>query len=396
MWIEQRIGARGTRYKCHVEKINDRTGVEVKKSKTFIRKAEAEEWGRNLENDLSRGRFTDTRQIDSQELAQYIQAYISHLTPAEGMMPAKVGWKQEVTLLKAWLTNPLTSRPISKITVPDLLDHVRTRRRTHSKRTKKGAQPIYVSEQTIKHELIAISNTFQFAKTYYQLEGLENPVRAIPKDLKPQGSREISVRILPENWKKLEPLLKTRRNKFYVHAAELAIETALRQGELLRLEPKDLHTGDNLKTKYIVATDFRQEGGKVVAHIRKIPLTNRALVIVKAVLALRAKLKNDQSPTIWGTICADGLSRAFREDCEAVGIRDDSGRAATFHSTRHEASSRMAVHIPINKLMKITGHKTVGQLMRYYNPTIDDLGDAIAMMNIRKVTKKNAAKKDAT
>ncbi len=69
MWIETRKGARGTKYKCHVQKVNARTGVDVKKSKTFSLLSDAKEWGRHLEADLERGRFLDTRTIDSEELA---------------------------------------------------------------------------------------------------------------------------------------------------------------------------------------------------------------------------------------------------------------------------------------------------------------------------------------
>ncbi len=389
MWIETRKGKRGTKYKCHVQKVNARTGVEVKTSKTFALRSLAEKWGRDLESDLDRGQFSDTRQIDSQELAEYIKKYIGHITPAPGNTPTKVGWKQEVNRLKAWLNHPYASRPISKVGVPDMLDYVRTRRKSRSRRTKKGGPTIYVSEQTIKLELVSLSNVYQYALTYYQLEGLVNPVRGIPKDLKPRGSREIDVRILPVTWPKLEERLKARRNKFYVLASELAIETALRQGELLRLQPSDLHISEKVKTKHVVATDFQREGGVIVAHTRKVPLTKRGLAIINAVLALRQTRKTDPSPSIWGTISADGLSRAFREDCEALNIRDSSGRAATFHSTRHEACSRMAVEIPINKLMKITGHKSVSQLLRYYNPTVDDLGAVIALMD-KKPRKSNA------
>jgi integrase len=348
----------------------------------FSSRAKAELWGRDIENALEQGRFLDTRAIDTQVLAEYIEKYIEHLTPQPGQMPDKIGWKQEVTRLKAWLNNPLTSRPISKVTYVDLIDHIRSRRRSHKKNQRPGAEPKYVSDQTIKHELAVLSNIYEFAKTFYQYEGLVNPVRAIPMRLKPGSSREIDVRILPETWERIEVLLKKQRNKMYVLASELAIETAMRKGELLRLKPSDIHTSPTLKMKYVTATDFRQIGGTVQAFFRNIPLTIRAEKIVSQVLELRSMMKNDPSPTIWGTISSDGLSRAFSHACQTLGIKDSTGCTATFHSTRHEACSRMSnAGIPINKLMKITGHKTMSQLQRYYNPTIDDLCDVINMLN---------------
>jgi integrase len=279
MYIEKITGARGTKYRCHVEKVNAKTGEEVRKSKAFALRSAAEQWGRDKEYELSQGKFIDTRQVDSQELAQYIQKYIEHITPGEQQMQSKVGWKREVDRLKVWLNNPLTSRPISKITHVDMLDHIRHRRRSHSKQVKPGATPKFISEQTIKHELVVLSNVYTFVDVYYQLEGLVNPVRTIPKGLKPGVSREIEVRILPEDWERLSILLGNRRNKMYVYAAELAIETAMRQGELLRLEPKHVHLAPT--DNYVTAMDFRQEGGKVVGYARNIPLSTRAADILK-------------------------------------------------------------------------------------------------------------------
>jgi integrase len=48
------------------------------------------------------------------------------------------------------------------------------------------------------------------------------------------------------------------------------------------------------------------------------------------------------------------------------------------HDLRHEATSRLARIYPVHELARITGHKTLGMLMRYYHPTAEELGERLA------------------
>ena len=49
----------------------------------------------------------------------------------------------------------------------------------------------------------------------------------------------------------------------------------------------------------------------------------------------------------------------------------------TFHDSRHEAITRLAQVLPIQDLAKVTGHKELKTLMKYYNPTAIELADRI-------------------
>lgn len=390
MHIRERKNPSGkTVYQAQVVIINVRTGQKHRESKTLPTHKQAEAWAKELEARLSVGVHSDTRAADKMFLHEYIQEYIDEYLFVNGN-PTKVGASKERTLLRKWLKHPFSERAISKLLPADFIKYVRERQQAISKR----GTP--VADQTIKHEIGSLSNVYQYIINVKGIPNLSNPVRGIPTDFRPGGSREVKVRILHDQWIELEKLMLNRRNKRYVLAAELGIETAMRQGEILRLEPQHVHIDKSLKTKFVQATDFRRKGGRIVAFVRDVPLTNRGVIILKEVLDLR-KIDKSDNKTIWGVLSADGLSRAFREDCTTLDIRDDKGNPATFHATRHEACSRMAVHIPIHQLMKITGHVTISQLQRYYNPNVEDLGNLISVMNKRKPkaaqAKKPAAKK---
>ena len=364
MWIETRTRKKGTIYKAHIKKVDGTTGEEFKLTKSFPKRSDATAWARHIESDLERGRYNDTRQVDSEQLSEYIALYISHITPADGEPPSKIGWQQEVARLNAWSRHAFAKRAISKIGVPDLLDYIKKRRSSKSRRSK-GDEIKLVSDATIRQELMALSNVYRFAAEHCGL-AITNPVKLLPKSARPAPSRHIDVRITKSDWERLKPLLEARRNPIYVLAAELAIETALRQGELLRLCRADVHLG---KPAHIIARDNVQSGGRIVENSRAVPLSSRAAALVRQLLK---SIPPDQQE-LFASVSADGLSRAFREDCASAGILDSHGEPATFHSTRHEAISRMAARIPINILQKITGHKTMSQLQRYYNPTVADL-----------------------
>ena len=47
---------------------------------------------------------------------------------------------------------------------------------------------------------------------------------------------------------------------------------------------------------------------------------------------------------------------------------------ATLHDLRHTRTTELANLLPLQKVMRLTGHKTPKMLMRYYNPTAEDLG----------------------
>ena len=132
----------------------------------------------------------------------------------------------------------------------------------------------------------------------------------------------------------------------------LAIETAMRQGELLALTWGDI----NLPKRVARLRDTKN------SDPRDVPLSNRALEIL---MGLPRPLENS-SPVF--PIKQDDVIRTFRAACKDAGIGN-----LKFHDLRHEAVSRICDKLPMHEAMRVTGHKTPAMLMRYYHPKAEDL-----------------------
>lgn len=62
-------------------------------------------------------------------------------------------------------------------------------------------------------------------------------------------------------------------------------------------------------------------------------------------------------------------AQSWRRACKRANIE-----GLTFHDLRHEATSRLADKLALHELMKVTGHKDMKMLARYYyHPRAEEL-----------------------
>lgn len=141
------------------------------------------------------------------------------------------------------------------------------------------------------------------------------------------------------------------KSKHYVAWAFLfAIETAMRQGEILGMRRKDIRDG-------FIHLPMTKNG-----ESRNVPLSKEA----KRLLTVLPP-QNDKLVPIDKQICCATWVRAKKR----VNLPH-----INFHDSRHEAITRMVRErkLPVEILAKITGHKTIGILINtYYNPDAQDL-----------------------
>ncbi len=140
-------------------------------------------------------------------------------------------------------------------------------------------------------------------------------------------------------------------SKNYVAWAFLfALETAMRQGEILAMRRADLKDG-------FVHLPMTKNG-----ESRNVPLSKEAKRLISLL-----PLGNDELVPIDKDICCATWVRAKkRANLSQI----------NFHDSRHEAITRMVKvrKLPVEVLAKITGHKTIGILINtYYNPDAQDL-----------------------
>lgn len=341
-------------FQAIIEMKNRATGLTHKESKTFDTEKEATDWAAGVEDKLKSGTYNDTRELDATPLKDLISRYIKEESPK------KLGAKQEITRLNKWLKNDLAERNLSKLRPKDFAAYIAARRKDISAR---GGR---VAEQTIKLEVIAISNVFEIARKDWGYD-IPNPTKTISM---PKGSGAREARITPSDWKKISAVLINKcRNPLYVTIAELAIETGMREDELFRMTWDDV----NLPGRKVIVD------GKNTATVgerkkRTVPLSVRAVELLEG---LPRCIENE--PLVFQSVrktSKDGLSRAFSAACADIGLDD-----GCFHSTRHEAASRMAPHYPMLTLMKIFGWKTPSMAARYYHASDEELLEGLDKMH---------------
>lgn len=298
-------------------------------SKTFARKTDAKKWIEDTKAAI-RGGFALSTEAQRTTLCEALERYQREITPA------KKGARREQDRVKAWMKSPLAFRFLSQLRGADFAKH-RDERRAEGR-----------AENTIRIELALISKLFKTAARDWGMEGLRNPIDSLTM---PGPSNKRERRIAPEEEQRLMQEL-GRRGPYMAPLAALAIETAMRQGELLALTWGDI----NLPKRIARLKDTKN------SEPRDVPLSNRAFEIL---MALPRQLGN-ADPLF--PLKQDVVIRTFRDACRAAGIEN-----LKFHDLRHEATSRICDRLPMHEAMRVTGHKTPSMLMRYYHPKAEDL-----------------------
>lgn len=300
-------------------------------SASFDTKAEAQRWASEIEGDMSRKRFVDTREADSTSLKDALERY------AREVSSQKKGERQEKTRIKVWSESRYGSMSLAEIRSSDLAEYRDTR-------LKEG-----MSTNTIRLSLALISHLYTVAIKDWGIEGLTNPVAKLRM---PKGSRERDRR--PSS-KELEKVI-IEAGKIHAEMPviiEFAVETAMRRGELLTLRR------EHIKGKHAVLEDTKNGTRRLV------PLSMRARALLDS---LPARIDGKVF-----SLATHSVSVYFLRACREAKITD-----LHFHDLRHEGTSRLFEKgLSIMEAASITGHKTMSMLKRYTHLCPDSLADKL-------------------
>jgi integrase len=130
-----------------------------------------------------------------------------------------------------------------------------------------------------------------------------------------------------------------------------ALETAMRQGEILSLRWSDIDL-----IKRTAHLDTTKNGDR-----RTVPLSTRAVQILQQLpRSIDGKVFQIQKAN---------LHKHFTNGCKRAEIDD-----LHFHDLRHTAITNMASKFSnILELSAVTGHRQLSMLKRYYHPKAEDL-----------------------
>jgi len=197
-----------------------------------------------------------------------------------------------------------------------------------------------LSTSTVRLELSLLSNFFDICRIEYGYCD-KNPVANVRKP-KPAPGRE--RRLTNREHKLILRYAHNFSNKELYAIIVLALETAMRQGEILGLRWEHI----NLKSRIAHLPDTKN-GAK-----RDIPLSNKAKEVF-------VKLGVKTSGKVFG-YTSEGIKSTWRFMIEKLGIEN-----LHFHDLRHEAVSRLFElgTLDLMEVAAISGHKSLSMLKRY-------------------------------
>ncbi|CAA6603177.1 Phage integrase family protein [Rhodospirillaceae bacterium LM-1] len=299
-------------------------------TRTFDTKAAAERWARDAESEMSRNVYVDGREAEQTTLFEALERYEREVTPK------KKGAARERYLIARWKKDDLALRSLASIRGADLASW-------RDKRLAEGASP-----STVRNNINLISHLFNIASREWGLESLNNPVRKITL---PSPGRGRDRRLMDDEEARLMTALEGLESPWMKPLAQLALETGMRQGEMLGLRWEHVSLG-----RRVARLQDTKNG-----EARDVPLSTKA---VKVLEALPRELKGRVFP-----ITRDQASYFFAKAAKAAGIED-----LRFHDLRHEATSRFFERgLNMMEAAAITGHKTLQMLKRYTHLKAEDL-----------------------
>ena len=297
-------------------------------TQTFSKKALAERWARDIESSMDKGIFIDHRESEQTSLAEVLDRYEREILPTKkSQKPVKGQIKKIKSLIGDFSLAQLTSSLIAEY---------------------RDIRVSEVSNETVRKELLLIRRVLKTATIDWGIHLANgNPVSQIRLP-KPGKARDRRFHHNEE-----EQLLKAAKNYGgYIHNIILfAIETAMRRGEIVKIEWKDI----NFKNKTLHISETKTDTP------RTIPLSKKAIEILK-------NEPRNINGTVW-CIKSDSITQAFKRVCNDAGITD-----LRFHDLRHEATSRFFEKgLNIMEASSITGHKDLRMLKRYTHLKAENL-----------------------
>lgn len=246
----------------------------------------------------------------------------------------KRGHKQEFYRINVIKQHPISKKFMDEITSIDIANYRDQRLATISPKTRRK-----ISGNTVRLELALLSSLFNISKVEWGT-CKTNPVEFVRK---PKVSSGRDRRLTSQEERKISRYFKERNLTLYI-IFNLAIETAMRQGEILNLSWQyvDLQHG--------VAHLPETKNG----HSRDVPLSHKARNLLKMLpINVTGKLFNYTS---------SGFKNAWRKGIKKLNIED-----LHFHDLRHEAISRLFELGTLNVLevAAISGHRSLNMLKRY-------------------------------
>ena len=301
------------------------------RAKSFDSKADAEKWARTLESDLDRiGVLADTRTAERMTLRELLERYLVEVTPL------KRSASTETYRIRGLLKRPMMYRTLALLTPADVASYRDERLKT-------------VATSTVLKELNTIAHAIDVARKEWGVNLPQNPCRMVRRPKPPRGRER---RLQPGEEQRLLAAVDGGRTPWMRPLIILAVETAMRQGEMLSLHWEDVDL-----ERRLAHLDLTKNGER-----RTVPLSRRALEALEMLSSLRCD--DRVMPATTSAVGQAWLHLRARAGCTDL----------HFHDLRHEAVTRLLERgLNVIEVSTISGHKELRMLQRYSHLKAVDL-----------------------
>lgn len=324
-------------------------------SKSFSNRLDAEAWAKITEAEVIRGVFIKRSGSERTTLADALGRYEKEVTAG------KRGAAQERHRIRVWKTDPLAKKSMASLRGADFA-------KWRDSRLKD------VKPATVRHDLAVISNLFNVARREWGMEGLVNPIEGVrlpsPNNARSRvfyaGEEALLLAALaPAERDNQGRWGKTCRCDYLLPFVLLALETAMRRGELLALR------WENIRLKDRVAHLPITKNGRS----RTVPLSTKAVEVLSTLTRrIYGEVFEGLTANAVKLAFIRAVKRAHRSYVENGGDDPRMLVNLTMHDLRHIAVTRLAEKLPnIIELAAVSGHTDVRMLKRYYHPKAEEL-----------------------
>lgn len=317
-------------------------------SQSFSKKSDAQLWLEHTESAMKLGNWKDPRLSPKsfgplgwpdKNFSNAIETYRDEITPE------KKGHKQETAMLNFLIRQDFSNKKIRDLTVSDFSEF-------RDMRLEEGK-----SASTVRNNLNTVSAILEWL-IHEKSVDVNNPIASLRKRKRgiPQPSGHRERRLKNGEFEKIEAAIKTMDNPIgrqWAVMFPLLLDTGMRLGEAMALKCAWVKNQEG----FITIPDSKNGSKRYVA------LSDRSYNLL-----LQHIEKEPDDSLVFRFSDWTAKNEWRKKICVMAGCPD-----LRIHDLRHEALSSMANRgADLKTLMRQSGHKTVGILMRYLNPTPEE------------------------
>lgn len=338
-------------------------------SKTFSTKKDAQDWSRRVEDEMVRGVYIDRAPSERLTVRSALTRYLAEISPHKSS-----GSEAREKSTSKPLIQMLGDYSLAAIT-PQILSNYRDTRLNAINRFGRK-----MSANQVRLELALLSHLYTVAMQEWGVGLMFNPVMNIRK---PRLSSGRERRLSPIEEGRLLAECKKHSNPMLFWIVKLALETAMRRGEITHLRRSQIDL--QKRVVRLGSADTKTNNARVV------PLSSQAADILRLAMYKHIRIL-DSDYLFWGKGRDSNGSRkpydftdAWEAAREKAGLED-----LKFHDLRHEAISRFVEGgLEDQETAAISGHKTMQMLKRYTHLKSEHLVERLDQISAKRTSKQS-------